>query len=229
MDVPSSSPKPSGTSTVSVVTPEEYTRTDEELLRKGEPMTRAAVLSGSALSIGVSQRDDARCVVRARQLGIPIVKRSTGGLGLWHAPGDVVWSMILSRSDPRVGRDFSRAYRRLGVGPVRLMEERGATAEWIPPRGPEGEYCLLSGRGDVLSVRGLALGGAAQHVTRQALLHHGVLSYRLDRDRLQQLFGLSAPVVDQSLTCLEEVAPGTTSDTWARRLAAILGAGLERV
>ena len=205
-----------------LMTPEEYTRTDEELLREGRPLARTAVLSGAALSIGVSQRDDAPCVLRARRLGIPIVRRGTGGLGLWHAPGDVVWSLILPRSDARVGNDFSRAYARLGAGVVRFLGELGVSAEWRPPSGPVSEYCLLAGRGPILSVGGLALGGAAQHLTRLALLHHGVLPYRLDPPRISELFDLPVARVVGSLTSLEKVVNGLPPPALARRLRAVL-------
>jgi lipoate-protein ligase A len=210
---------------VQTTTSQAYTRADEERLREGQPVVSVAVLSSAALSVGVSQRENARCIVRARELGLPVVRRSTGGLGLWHAPGDVVWSLVLPRTDPRVGRDFSKAYGRFGTGPVRVLQEQGVTAEWLPPLGLTTEYCLLSGRGSVLSVDGRALGGAAQHLTRQALLHHGVLPFRLDPPRLQELFELSPELVEQSLTSLEQVAAGLSPEEWARRLQAILATG----
>jgi lipoate-protein ligase A len=207
--------------------PEEYTRGDEELLRKGLPAARVAVISTGALSVGVSQRDDSPNIERARRLGIPIVRRSTGGLGIWHAPGDLVWSLVLPRSDVRVGRDFSKAYARLGTGPVRFLDALGVQAAWRPPLGLHTECCLLSGRGSVLTVAGRALGGAAQHITRAALLHHGVLPYRLDPSRLQALFDLSPEVVVQSLTGLEEVAPGLTPTVLAERLHSVLASEID--
>src|SRR5579859_2295028 len=204
------------------VTSEEYLRLDEKLLREGRETTRVAVLSGPALSIGVSQRENAPCVVRARRLGIPVVRRSTGGLGLSHGPGDLVWSLILPRSEPRVGNDFSRAYARLGAGVVRFLAETGVTAAWQPPRGPPCEHCLLAGRGDVLRVGDRALGGAPQHATREALLHHGVLPYRLEVSKLAELFDLSPVVVEGSLTGLERVTGGIPPGVLAQRLRTVL-------
>ncbi|MGC2290228.1 MAG: hypothetical protein WA688_10300 [Thermoplasmata archaeon] len=186
-----------------------------------------AVLSSAALSVGVNQREDARCIGRARRLGLPVVRRSTGGLGLWHAPGDIVWSLVLPRSDPRVGHDFSKAYGRLGAGPVRFLGELGVPAAWEPPTGPATEYCLLSGRGAVLTIAGRAIGGAAQHLTREALLHHGVLPYRLDTPRLRELFDLSPELVNRSLTCLEHVTGKYSPPELGRRLRSALASGSE--
>jgi lipoate-protein ligase A len=145
-----------------------------------------------------------------------------------HAPGDLVWSLVLPRSDFRVGRDFSKAYARLGAGPVRFLDALGVQAAWRPPLGLQTECCLLSGRGSVLTVAGRALGGAAQHITGAALLHHGVLPYRLDPSRLQALFDLSPEVVERSLIGLEEVAPGLTSTFLAERLSSELASETER-
>jgi lipoate---protein ligase len=214
-------------SPVSVVTPEEYTLADEEALRNAKRAIRVGVLSSSALSVGVSQPDHARCVTRARQLGLPVVRRSTGGLGLWHAPGDIVWSLVLPRNDPRVGNDFSKSYRRLGVGPERFLGQLGVPSDWLPPAGLPGEYCLLSGQGAVLTVDGRALGGAAQHLTRDALLHHGVLSYRLEPARLTELFDLPPELVGQRLMSLEPVTDGVSPTELARRLRSALRAEYE--
>jgi lipoate-protein ligase A len=202
--------------------PQEYTRGDEELLREARPVARVAILSHAALSVGVSQHDDAPCVVRAHRLGIPVVRRSTGGLGIWHAPGDLVWSRVLPRSDPRVGRDYSKAYGRLGAGVVRFLHELGAAGTWQAPANLPGEYCLLSGRGLVLTVDGRTVGGAAQHITREALLHHGVLPYRLDPQHLQSLFDLTPELVESRLTDLERIAPGRRPGELAGRLHAAL-------
>ena len=206
---------------------EEYVRGDEELLRQGFPAARVAVISTPALSIGVSQGDDAPCVRGARRLGLPVVKRSTGGLGILHSPGDLVWSLVLPRTDVRVGRDFSTAYARLGAGPVRFLSGLGVPGSWRPPRGLETDCCLLSGRGSVLNVAGRTLGGAAQHLTRAALLHHGVLPYRLEPARLQAVFDLSSELVARSLTSLEELAAGRTPDELAERLHVALAAELD--
>lgn len=195
-------------SRIPAVTPEDFLRRDAELLASGDVAVHVALLSGAAVSIGVSQPDSAECAQRARRIGIPVIRRSTGGLGLWHGPQDIVWSLVLPRTDPRVGRDFARAYGRLGAGVVRFLRAYGIEAQWAPPGHGPGEYCLLSGAGDVLRVAGRAIGGASQHLTGTALLHHGVLPYIVDSERLAELFGLSAEVTRSKLVGLAEALSG---------------------
>jgi len=196
-------------------------RTDEVILRRGVPAVRVAVLSDRAVSYGVGVRAEAPFLARSVKEGIPTVRRATGGTGLLHAPGDLAWSVVLPRGDPRVGRDFVRAYARLGEGVVRFLEERRVPTRWQEPPGSDPEYCLLSSRGLVLKHGDQVLGGAAQHLAGGALLHHGILPLELDRPLLRRLFGLSAAAA-QHLTSLRELGVDGAPEPLAWRLAASL-------
>ena len=205
----------------------EDVRTDEAILRRGVPAVRVAVLDDRAVSYGVGVRAAAPFLGRSAKEGVPAVRRTTGGTGLLHAPGDLAWSVVLPRGDPRVGRDFVRAYARLGEGVVRFLAERGVPARWQDPPGSEPDYCFLSARGLVLKHGEKVLGGAAQHLTSGTLLHHGVLPLELDRPLLRRIFRLSATAADQ-LTCLRELGIREESEPLAWKLAAKLADSLTR-
>lgn len=175
------------------ITSEENERRDEAALRRGSLSVRAATLSDRSLSIGVGVHPGTAWVEHARSRGIPIVHRSTGGTGVLHVPGDLVWSVILPRNDPRVGRDYSRAYARFGAGANRFLAELGIESAWTAAPARSTSCCTLGARGCVLSVGERILGGAAQHLTRDALLHHGTISVDVDRTLLRALFDLSSP------------------------------------
>ena len=202
-------------------------RTDEAILRRGVPAVRVAVLSDRAVSYGVGVRADASFLARAAKEGIPAVRRTTGGTGILHAPGDLAWSVVLPRDDPRVGRDFVRAYARLGEGVVRFLAERGISARWHDPPGTDPDYCFLSPRGLVLKHGEKVLGGAAQHLAVGTLLHHGVLPLELDRSVLRRLFGLPAASAER-LTCLRELGIADEAEPLAWKLAASLSDSLTR-
>ncbi len=175
---------------------------DEALLRRGVRARRVAVLADRALSVGVGVAPSAPYLVRAQAAGLPVVRRSTGGTGVIHGAGDLAWSIVLPRDDPTVGRDFVRAYGRLGRGVVRFLGEHGLSAEWAPPPGIAPDYCLLSGRGQVLALGDRILGGAAQHLSRTALLHHGIVPLDVDRESIARVFGLTATGAGERLTSL---------------------------
>jgi len=203
------------------VTCSEDVRTDEAILRRGVPAVRVAVLIDRAVSVGVGVRADAPYLARAAKEGVPTVRRTTGGTGLLHGPGDLAWSIVLPRSDPRVGSDFVRAYPRLGEGVVQFLSERGVAAKWQDPPGTHPEYCLLSARGSVLVHAGKVVGGAAQHLAEGMLLHHGILPLELDRAMLRRIFELPSSSAAQ-LTSLREIGVAGGSEELAWKLAARL-------
>lgn len=188
-----------------ILGPEENLRRDEELLSAGAPAVRVAILSEAAVSFGVAQGADPVGAAAARATGVAVVRRRTGGSGLLHLPGDVVWAVVLPRAHPAVGADFPRAYGRLGHGLVRFFADAGLPASWEPAPGVAPAYCLLSPRGQVLTGRGRIFGGAAQHATARALLHHGVLASRQDPVLLERLFGVPPELTRSRLAGLDEL------------------------
>ncbi len=198
--------------------PAEYAVRDGELLRARARAVRVARFRSPALSLGVDRRSTGSAARRAEALGLPVVSRGSGGLAVLHGPGDIAWSLVLPRDDPAVGRDFVHAYGRLGEGVVRALAGLGVRAAWEPAPHRSDSYCLLGPGGSVLAVGGRVLGGAAQHLSGGWLLHHGVLVYRQQPERLTDLFGLSAETISAWLTSLEEVAPGRSPDRIARQL-----------
>lgn len=183
---------------------------------------RVARLADVALSYGVGVRADVGYLVRARAAGVGVVRRSSGGSGVLHGPGDLAWSVVIPRNDPRVGRDFVHGYARLGAGVIRFLERLGIRAAWGPPPGISEEFCVLSSRGQVLSVGGRVLGGAAQHLSRTALLHQGMISRAVDRAQVSALFDLRPSVLAERVVGLEELGIATVPDALATRLAADL-------
>jgi len=188
---------------------------------------RAAVLTDRAVSYGVGVSADAPYLVEAARAGVTTVRRSTGGSGVLHAPGDLAWAVVLPREDPRVGSDYVHAYARLGAGVVGFLTERGVPASWGDPPGTDPDYCLLSARGSVLTSRGKVVGGAAQHVNPNALLHAGIVPLELDRPLLRRLFHLAPRSLDR-LTSLRELGLEGTPESLAWKLAAHLSDALAR-
>ncbi|MCI4324697.1 MAG: hypothetical protein L3K00_02265 [Thermoplasmata archaeon] len=201
---------------------EENIRRDEAALARGQPGVRVARISAPALSIGVGQNSNVPSARRARALGLPVIRRTTGGTGVLLGDGDVVWSIVLPRDDPRVGPDFVHAYGRLGLGVVHTLASFGVQAEWGPALGLSEEFCFLGSRGCALTSGGRALGGAAQHATRSALLHHGVVPLTLDRQRLEAVFGLAPAISEPKLTTLLELVPTVNPISFAARLGDLI-------
>ena len=209
------------------VSAEQNVIADERLLRAGVAAVRVCVLSDRSVSVGVGVPTTSPALERARLDGWSIVRRRSGGTAVLHAPGDVAWSLVLPRDDPRVGGAFVRAYGRLGAGVVRFLRTRGVAAEWRAPLAVMPEYCLLGPRGEVLTVSGRVLGGAAQHLAGRALLHHGILPRTLERGALGHFFGLSAPGPADLLTSLDELGVEGPEEALGRGLARTIAEELD--
>jgi lipoate-protein ligase A len=146
-----------------------------------------------------------------------------------HAPGDLSWTLVLPRRDPRVGRSYVTNYPRLGAGVVRFLRTAGIRARWVPSSGNSSSYCFLGPRGYVLTVGDRVLGGAAQHLTRSALLHHGIVPRTLDRALIERIFELPLTGGVDRLTCLEDLGFTEAAEQQAERLSHALAEQLERV
>ncbi|MHB1434867.1 MAG: lipoyl protein ligase domain-containing protein [Thermoplasmata archaeon] len=195
---------------------------DEELLRAGRPSVRAEILTDRSLSIGVQTGPIGSCLAAARRLGIEVTRRRSGGTGVLTLPGDIAWTMVLPRSDPRLGRDFLRAYDRWGAPVVELLESRGLHARWGPPPGRSKSLCPLGSGGQVLWNKGRVVGAAAQHLAGGALLHHGLLFWTHRIDLAQTLWPEDAAAIGELLGSLGPPEPMRSAEDWAIVLQEIL-------
>lgn len=198
---------------------------DESALDRARPAVHVTLLTRPMLSLGVAQPPGTPAEERARARGFDIVRRSTGGTGVLGLPGDLAWTVVLPRDDPRLGPDHLRAYGRLGGAPARLLSGPGRPVRWrcVPALHPE--LCFLSGRGEVLTAHGRVLGGAAQHRTARALLHHGLLVARVPREEIGAIYGLTESEVAGALTGLDELGLPDPPATLGVRLEEELSRG----
>ncbi len=213
---------------IAEVGPAEFVRGDEELLGSPAAAVRVVRLATRCLSYGVGEAPSADYVRRAEERGIAQVARATGGSGLLHEAGDLAWSIVLPRTDPRVGREFPRAYARFGDGVVGWLRSLGIAAEWGEAPGTAPRYCTLSDRGHVLRAGGRIVGGAAQHLTRHGFLHQGTVSVQIDRPEIDAVFDLPPPSPTSALGALDELLVTPASAAEYARLRGALAEALAR-
>lgn len=200
---------------------EEFLAGEEARFGAGSPIAVAGLFADLSLSVGVRTPVPPELQRRAAELGLPIHRRRTGGSGLLHRPGDLVWSVLLPRDDPRAGREFVRAYGRLGGPLVEALQRAGVPASWGPALGLSDRFCLFGPLGEVLLADGRALGGAAQRASARLLLHHGVVGDRVDRPLLAELFRVGPGLLGERLGAVSELAPTASLAEVGRAMLAI--------
>ena len=186
---------------------------DDELLRAARSSVRAAVLASDSVSLGVGQPNDEPAALRALRLGIPVLRRTSGGTGLLHRAGDLTWSIVLPRGDPRAGTRFHLSLptaRRGGRGVASRTPALRRMVRAVRVVGPLLPPGFARTRSDGWGPRDR---GAAQHVTSSALLHQGTVSYRIDRPLLAHLFDLEETALRSSVSSLVDEGVRTSQVT----------------
>ena len=141
------------------------------------PTLRLYVFSPSSVSIGLFQRlEDAVNLEEAERLGIPVVRRFTGGGSVYHdEDGELTYSIALPARGAFSGVEES--YRVICTALAEALRALGVDAQYSPPN-------------DIV-VRGRKVSGNAQARRRGALLQHGTILYNTDLDMMERL--LRAP------------------------------------
>lgn len=173
---------------------------DEALLQSPVPVLRLYSWQEPTLSLGCFQKDSFP--------GWPCVRRPSGGRALWHAD-EITYALVLPESGRLsvreafcgVTRGLATALRALGASEVETC-----AADNIPP-GRDNPSCMAVTRLGELSARGCKLAGSAQVRRGNALLQHGSLPRRLDRENLRRLWGDGQQVIDLQALGLAELRP----------------------
>ncbi len=134
---------------------------------------RLYVFSPSAVTIGYFQ--SLRSTVNiglAKELGVPVVRRVSGGGAVYHDEfGEVTYSVVLPEDS--VPRDFEESFRYLTEAVVRAARKLGLPADYVPLN-------------DVV-VEGRKISGQAQARKRGVVLQHGTFMYATNIDLLASL------------------------------------------
>jgi lipoate---protein ligase len=123
---------------------------------------------------------------RAEEMGVPVLKRASGGGAVYHDPGNLNYSLYLESGDLS-SSSIGDSLRALSYPVSSLLDSLGVPWEWVPPNN--------------LYVEGKKISGSAQARRRGRLLHHGTLLVSCDLDTMQALLkpggrSMIAPVIN---------------------------------
>ena len=183
------------------------------------PTLRFYTWRPAALSLGYGQPLKAVATDLARQCGIDLVRRPTGGQAILHND-ELTYALMLPRTHALAAGGVLRSYERLSAG-----FERGFAALGLDTRQGDwqsdaadgaGLLCFASPSTHELSAKGVKIMGSAQTRLRGALLQHGSIPFAHD-PRIYDLLRLPR---SHTLTGLRDLlAPAPTVGALIETLA----------
>ncbi len=108
----------------------------------------------------------------AKRLGVPVLKRVSGGGAVFHDPGNLNYSLYLEEAN-LPACDVEESLRLLSFPVTRLLQSLGLPWEWVEPNS--------------IYVSGRKISGSAQARSRGRILHHGTLLVNTDLEKMERL------------------------------------------
>lgn len=181
----------------------ENMRRDEALLDRGEPALRLYGWAPAAVSLGRAQGRSVVDLDVAREFGVDVVPRATGGGAILHESTEVTYAVVLPLD--RVPRDLPSSFAYLASGVVEALRALGLRPD-VSSAGARADeaLCYLRHQGTNVFVGGRKISGGAQRRTATAVLQHGTVIVERDAERMARLFRADPAEVARRVTSLAD-------------------------
>ncbi|MCH2453888.1 MAG: lipoate--protein ligase family protein [Halobacteriales archaeon] len=185
----------------------------------GPPTIRIYRCKPSSISIGYAQRSTCINWEYCSKQNIPVVRRQTGGGGIFHDyVGDISYSIIAPVSS--FPTDVSKSYRAMLDPIISTFKELGVSAELAGSASPAlyAPSCYLREihpAHDIL-VSGKKISGNAQRRSNDVVIQHGSLTYKYDVDQFALVFSdfdINPDTIRDHVTSISEQTDLTREDS----------------
>ncbi|WP_216673626.1 lipoate--protein ligase family protein, partial [Pyxidicoccus fallax] len=172
------------------------------------PTLRLYVFQPGCLSLGRTQAYDSVDAAAARERGLELVRRVTGGSGVLHH-GELTYSFVARVAPPftdSIEQNYTLLSEAISTGLARRFGVRAELEPSRPERSLASGACFLTPALKELKVSGRKLVGSAQRRQRGAFLQHGALPLSTDYALHARLFGLPPERLRAAMMDLTEAA-----------------------
>jgi len=156
----------------------------------GAPATiRFYTWSPPAVSIGCLQKISRDFdLAQARELGLDIVRRPTGGRGVLHK-GDFTCSLVFSEDNPLIPRGVVASYQMISQAVQRGLWRLGIPSQLCPKRKiSRSAFCFSGAAQHEILVHGKKIMGNAQKRIKGACLQQGSIMMENQQELIRRLF-----------------------------------------
>jgi lipoate-protein ligase A len=185
--------------------------------------------SRPVLVLGYAQGASTVDLAACRRLGVPVLRRATGGTGVLY-DGDLALSLALPAEHPWAAT-IGGLYDAFVESIRSNLAEMGVSTERGTGRAPAGErspICFEDHLAETLARSGRKLLGCAQVRRREAVLVHGALLLGVNTTLQAQIYGVSPARIEEILGRVPSEAyssPEALARSLAEGLASRLGGG----
>jgi lipoate---protein ligase len=185
----------------------------------------------SAVSIGKNQNPDAEVYLEtAKQLGVDVVRRISGGGAVYHDfEGEVTYSVVAKTAAFGSG-DITTIYTKIYAAITDALRLLGVPADFS---SGDAKNCPN------LTVNGKKISGSSQTITRGVVLQHGTILRSVDLPKMFQLLKLknasctqAVDIAQRKITSIQnelghKISPDTVANALTQGFKAILKIQLE--
>jgi lipoate-protein ligase A len=183
---------------------------DLALMAEGIPTIRLYAWRPACVSLGYAQPDADVDAEAARDLGLDIVRRPTGGGAILHEADEVTYCVVLPRD--QAPADLFASYRFVANGVVRTLHHLGLASSFVEGHTGRDPLCYLREEGVSVALEGRKISGGAQKRTQTMILQHGTILLSRRTEVLARLFRTDAKRVEDNVACLHDVRPELTRE-----------------
>ncbi len=197
---------------------------DRKLLEdaiKGQNKSAVLRLYGwkpKCVSIGRNQSEEHINKQYCIQTGIDIVKRPTGGRGLFH-DDELTYAFICPAAMLKNGESVIKSYKE--ISSALTLGFKNLNIELTIGGGNKVktsyDYCMSLSTGADLNYKGKKLIGSAQYRTQGYILQHGSILFSYNKELLEKIF--NEKVNPQTITCIKEIDERITVEQAAEAVA----------
>ncbi len=144
-----------------------------------------------SVSIGTFQNISEINLEYLKKENIPLVRRPTGGKGVYHND-ELTYSIIIPSTHPIYKLDTIESYKVLSEVFIDSLKEFNIIGELTKKKGSQDGFCFSSQNYYEISVNGKKIIGSAQRRKKEGILQQGSIPLTIDYEKVKKIFYLNS-------------------------------------